>query len=153
MLFRSSMIISPVKWKPSDAELSKFNRYLKTIDDPLSILMDLEQGVLTAESVEAIQTVYPKLYEQIKQIAIDTIGRNEQQLPFGKQLQLSLLLQAPVSTIQDTQMMQRLQMGAMEAGQQEEAQQQARPRSKKIESDFLKGSMGQSEQLIRSRGQ
>ena len=91
--------------------------------------------------------------EQIKQIAIDTIGRNEQQLPFGKQLQLSLLLQAPVSTIQDTQMMQRLQMGAMEAGQQEEAQQQARPRSKKIESDFLKGSMGQSEQLIRSRGE
>jgi hypothetical protein len=153
--FEGSMIVSPVKWKPSDAELSKFNRYLKAIDDPLSILLDLEQGVLTNESIEALQTVYPKLFNQIKQIAIETIGRNEQQLSFHKQLQLSLLLQVPVSTIQDAQMMQRLQQGAQASGVQEEAQGQGamRPKSKKIDGDFLKGQMSQSEQLQRSRGQ
>jgi hypothetical protein len=151
--FEGSMFQSKVKWKPSDAELSKFNRYLKAVDDPFSILTDLEQGVLTGEAVEAVKTIYPDIYNRIVTEAVKQVGDHSQHIPFNKQLQLSLLLGQPLTNAQDAQMMQRLQMGAIEAGQQEEAQQQARPKSKKIESDFLKQGMGQSEQLIRSRGE
>lgn len=150
--FEGSMFQSKMKWKPSDAELSKFNRYLKAASDPFSILADLEQGVLTSEAVEAVQVVYPQIYQQIVTQTINSVGE-VQDIPFAKQLQLSLLLNQPLTNAQDIQMMQRLQSGAQAAGQMEQAQQQAPKKTKKIEGDFLKGKMGQSEQLIRSRGE
>jgi hypothetical protein len=153
--FADSMFKSKVQWKPSDAELSKFNRYLKAIDDPFSILTDLEQGVLTSEGVEAVKTIYSDLYNKFVTEAVKQVGEHEQDIPFSKQLQLSLLLGQPLTNAQDTQMMQRLQQGAQASGAQEEAQAQGgmRPKSKKIDGDFLKGQMSQSEQLQRSRGQ
>lgn len=151
--FEGSMFQSKVKWRPSDAELSKFNRYLKAVDDPFSILADLEQGVLTSESVEAVKTIYPQIYTKIVTQVISEIA-NVQDIPFAKQLQLSMLLGQPLTNAQDFQMMQRLQSGAQAAGQQEDQMQnRAQPKSRKIEGDFTKGVMGQSEQLIRSRGE
>lgn len=151
--FEGSMISGKIKWKPSDSELSKFNRYLKAIDDPFSVLIDLEQDLLTQEAVEAVKTIYPNLYAKMSEKLIEQIAEDGQEMPFVKQLQVSLFLGQPITGIQDIQMMQRLQSGAQAAGQMEQAQQQAPKKTRKIEGDFLKGKMGQSEQLIRSRGE
>ena len=153
--FQGSLVLSPLKWKPSDAELSKFNRYLKTVDDPFSVLTDMEQGLLTPEAVETLKTVYPSLYSKMSQIAVEQVAQHQDGLPFTKQLQLSLLLGQPVSSKQDQNFMMRLQAGAQANGAMEEAQQQApaKPKAGKLDGDFLKNQMGQSEQLTRSRGQ
>lgn len=153
--FAGSMVISPLKWKPSDAELSKFNRYLKAIDDPFSVLDDLDQGMLTPESVEALKAVYPNLYSKMSQMAVEAVGEHQDGLPFVKQLQLSMLLGMPVSSAQDQNFVMRLQAGAQAQGAAEEMQNQPKAARKggKIEGDFLKNQMGQSEQLTRSRGQ
>lgn len=151
--FEGSLVLSPLKWRPSDAELSKFNRYLKAIDDPFSILTDLEHGMLTPESVEAVRTVYPSLYSKMSQIAVEQVGEHQDGLPFTKQLQLSMLLGQPVSSKQDQNFVMRLQQGAQASGAIEEAQQQAPIKTGKLSGDFLKNQMGQSEQLTRSRGQ
>lgn len=154
--FENSMFKSPIKWKPSDAELSKFNRYVKAIDDPFSILDDMNENLLSPESVEAVQTIYPQIYADIQKKAVEQVGQYGQSLPFAKQLQLSLLLGQPVASAQNVSLVNRLQTGAQLQGQQEQAkeqgQAQARPKSKKLEGGFLANNQSQSENLIRSRG-
>lgn len=145
---------SHIKWKPSASEVAKFNRYLKAADDPFSIMDDLKAGVLTPEAVESVKTIYPETYNKIVQSVMNEMAMRKEPPTLNQKLQLSILLNQPIVGIQDIQMMQRLQMGAQAAGQMEQSQQQSPAmKSKKIEGDFLKGKMGQSEQLIRSRGE
>lgn len=152
--FEGSLFKSKIPWTPSDQELSKFNRYLKAVDDPLSILDDLNQNLLTPEAVEAVKIIYPKIHQDICAKAIDEVSTNGSDLSFVKQLQLGLLLGQPVSNAEDKTLVMRLQQGAQAAGAKEDLRQNAAPvKNKKMNSDFLGNQMGQSEQLIRSRGQ
>lgn len=153
--FENSVIKSPIPWKPSDAEMSKFNRYLKAIDDPSSVLQDLQQGMLTPESIESLKTVYPEYYNKLKRIAMDEVTKHKGSLPFTKQLQLGMLLGQPVSTAQDANFVMKLQGTAKAEGAKEAQQAQPKTGKKpgKIDSDILKNQMGQSERIIRSRGE
>lgn len=54
-------------YKPSVSELAKFNRYNEMVENPLSVLKQLKTGALTTESLETLQTVYPKLLQQMQQ--------------------------------------------------------------------------------------
>lgn len=139
------------KWRPSDAELSKFNRYLKAVDDPFSILDDLDAGLLTPEGVEAVRTIYPSIYNQFIQMTVNKIGEIDQELPLNKKLQVSLLLGQPLSAMDDLSFVQRLQQGAVSQGIQEDMQNA--PKNKKIEGDFIQNTVSQSNKLIATRGQ
>ena len=61
----SSPLTEP--YKPSISELSKFNRYYDIVENPLDVLKQLKTGVLTTETLETLQTVYPKLLQQMQQ--------------------------------------------------------------------------------------
>lgn len=151
--FSMNLFKGKVKWRPSDKELSTFNRYIRAVNDPYSILVDLNDGVLTNESVDAVKTVYPDIYKKITDEVMNQLNQ-EQELPYTKQLQLSILLGQPLTTPQENQMMQRLQKGARIQGLQEEMMQGPKPKPfRKLSSDMTKSIMGQSEQLIRSRGE
>lgn len=77
--------------KPSDSEIAKFNRYSSIVENPLSILKQVQQGTLTKESMEAIATVYPKLYQQMQNEVMDHLTqKNAVSLPYSTKLMLSL---------------------------------------------------------------
>ena len=84
------------EWKPSDQETMKFNRYVRAVDRPLSILDDFQNRILTPESVEAVRTVYPDLYERIKTQAIDVFADGSTEFNYADRVQISILLEMPV---------------------------------------------------------
>lgn len=52
---------------PSRDEISKFNHYARTVDNPLSVLPHVRNGTLLPQHVEALQSIYPDLYGQMRQ--------------------------------------------------------------------------------------
>lgn len=79
------------KGAPSRNEVSKFGRYYKAVQHPLSVLKQAAAGTLTPEAIEALQTVYPQLYEQMKATAVAKMaGRSN--IPYRQKLMLSMLV-------------------------------------------------------------
>lgn len=79
------------KAAPSRSEISKFTRYYEAVQHPLSVLKQAAAGTLTPEAVEALQTVYPDIYEQVKATAIAKMaGRSN--IPYRQKLMLSMLV-------------------------------------------------------------
>ncbi len=83
-------------YDPSSLELARFERYLQVVDSPLTVLQELKQGTLTREHVEALKTVYPNLYSRIQQQVLQELQRvNEEDIPYAKRVQTSILLDIP----------------------------------------------------------
>lgn len=82
-------------YTPSTLEMAKFERYLQAIENPLSVLDDLEKGKVSRESIEAIQAVYPKLYEKIQIEVMEKIQDAPDAIDYKKRLQLGVLLNIP----------------------------------------------------------
>jgi hypothetical protein len=113
-------------WRPSDAEIAKFNRYVRAVDDPLSILDDFNARVLTPEAVESVRTVYPELYRNITQKAIERVSTHKGTVPYQDRIQLSILLSMPVSSSMEPDFMQTIQ-SLMENPYTDESQVEPRP--------------------------
>lgn len=85
------------KLLPSQSEISKFNRYYQTVENPIQVLDQVRKGALMPESMEALQTVYPKLYAEMKTEVMDHLTdfltkKNRKELAYGTKLSLSLFL-------------------------------------------------------------
>jgi hypothetical protein len=76
---------------PPRQDVLRFQRYLKAIDDPTSILDEADEGTLSPEIVEAVKTVYPQLFQMIQ---ADLAARieNMPRVPYRKRTQISALL-------------------------------------------------------------
>jgi hypothetical protein len=83
-------------YRPSDAELSKFARYFEAVNDPSHVFDELAKGTITREHVEALKTVYPKIYQSVTASLMDNLAELRQELPYSKKLQLSVLFDLPV---------------------------------------------------------
>lgn len=82
--------------EPAPSEVAKWARIVKALEDPLSVVDDLGNLNLTREAVEAVQTVYPALYEEIRNNLMESVGELREELPYTARLQLSLLFRVPV---------------------------------------------------------
>lgn len=76
---------------PPKQDVLRFQRYVRAIDDPMSIMDDAEQGSLSPEAVEAVKAVYPQTYQAIQSEIAMRIG-NAPKLSYSRRLQLSALL-------------------------------------------------------------
>lgn len=89
-------VIQPTrKAIPSDLEIAKFARYWTAATNPLSVFDELKHGTLTHEHVEAVQAVYPKLYEHMQTAAMDSLRKaatDGVMVPYQARLQMALLL-------------------------------------------------------------
>ncbi len=93
-----SDFINKREWQPSDVDVAKFSRYVKIIDNPYTVLDELHNGTLTREHVEALKTVYPKIYGRVQDHIMDQVSTNEAHVPYGKKVQLGLLLGLPTDS-------------------------------------------------------
>ncbi len=86
-----------IKWTPTDAEISKFERRVHALQDPLSIVDDLTNGTLTPEAVDAVKTVYPKLFQKIQAKVYDYFMNGDpKNVNYNDRIKLSLLLEMPL---------------------------------------------------------
>lgn len=130
---------------PSDLEIAKFARYWTATTNPLSVFDELRSGTLTHEHVEAVRTVYPKLYEHMQTAALDSVRKAAMDgvlIPYQARLQMALLLGMgkDAEPTLDPDLMVRI------AGYQQ-AQQQAQPPPRGKPVDVASRLRGGSEML------
>ncbi len=83
-------IIKPQKL-PSNMELAKFHRYVTAVDDPKTVLHDLDNGTISHEGVEALREVYPNLYQKVQQVVGEKLQQEGAKLSYNKRIQLGML--------------------------------------------------------------
>lgn len=85
------------EYDPSSQVMAKFKRYVQVVEDPYSVLNDLEAGTATQEHIEALRIVYPAVYNKIRTEMLDYVIKNPTELDFNKKTQLGILLDAAVT--------------------------------------------------------
>ena len=76
---------------PKKDELQRFERYLRAVNDPSSILDDAYSGTLVPEAIEAVKHVYPETYLTM-QSDIASIINHAPNMSYTRRMQLSALL-------------------------------------------------------------
>jgi len=104
-------------WRPSDAELAKFERYVESVENPLQIFQDLKAGIITNEQVETLKTLYPGIYEKLVMGIREKVASSKKPLPYAKKNQLSVLFQQPLTQLHKPQVLAMLQQPMAEQPQ------------------------------------
>jgi hypothetical protein len=78
-------------WRPSDLELARFERYADAVNNPATVIEQMQRGTLTKEAVEAIGAVYPKLHEDIRSRFMEQMVEAKTRLDFRRRAQLENL--------------------------------------------------------------
>jgi hypothetical protein len=103
------MQLGPDNWRPSDMAIRRFARYVAAVEDPGSIEERLADGSVTPEDAEAIRTVYPEMYEDIKMRIIEQLPELQKQLPYERRLALSIFSGVPVDPAMHPRILRVLQ--------------------------------------------
>lgn len=61
------------KMPPSQAEISKFNSYFHTVENPTSVLSSVSAGMLIPEQMETLSAVYPSLLKEMRSQVMDKL--------------------------------------------------------------------------------
>lgn len=83
--------------EPSQADLAKFQRYYQVVENPTSVLKDVKNNTVTPEAMEALSTVYPKMYQEMQKQVMNQMTsymgkKNKDLLPHSTKLSLSLFM-------------------------------------------------------------
>lgn len=89
---QSSLQPHLARYEVSPSEQRKFMAYVRAVDDPTSVLRDLERGRMGPEGLEALRTVYPELYAQVQQQAREELALLDQPLSYQQARELGELL-------------------------------------------------------------
>ena len=81
----------------SDQEIYKFKKYLHAVQNPMSIIDDLERGALSTEAVEVMQFVYPELYSEVQSQVFKQLEKtgDKNKVEYPQRLQLGVLMGMP----------------------------------------------------------
>jgi hypothetical protein len=117
---KSSVALVAQKFKPSEVDLVRWERYVEAVLDPTVLLRDLAKGVLTRETKEAVETVYPRMYERIVIAIAEQIPVLREKIPYKEQNNLATLFGIPVSATMEPRFYQtQMVLGQMLAMPQE----------------------------------
>ncbi len=81
---------------PSMPSIMRFMRYVETINDPNSILLHVAGGSLTKEHMEAIQQVFPRLYQDQKKYLLREFAGKQPKLDGPRRASLSRFFGQPL---------------------------------------------------------
>lgn len=104
--------------KPSAAEVSKFARYVRAVEDPHSVMEDLAALRLTKEAAEALRTVYPNDHAALTENILSRLPAKK--LSYRAKQQLSIFFGAPLEYSHSPEF--RAAMQALRAGSEQAAE-------------------------------
>lgn len=84
------------KWQPTATQVMRFERTYRTATEPLTIFADVSRGTATRDQVKALQTLYPRIFQELVgkvQDALDTTPN----VSHATKLRLGQLLGVPVT--------------------------------------------------------
>ena len=105
----SELVFNPKEEVPRFSEILKFNRYKSIVDNPNRVLPLIAQGSLQPEHVEAIQAVYPSLYQAQMRLLVERVMTRNRNLSSTVRNSLSRFFQARMNaSLNYTQQMQQM---------------------------------------------
>lgn len=84
------------QWKPSDAEMARWERMVAAVDNPGGVLEDMAAGRVTKEAVEALRAVYPKLYDATRNKLLERLATHDKALDLQRRVRLGILFGVPM---------------------------------------------------------
>ncbi len=114
------------------AQLAKFGRYYEAVQKPLSILAQIKNATITPEAVEAVSTVFPKMYTQMVTAVMDKVMDHQAKnllIPYKTKLALSMFLGQDLVDSLNNQSMQMTQTAMMTQVSGEDVQNAVKPTS------------------------
>ncbi|HNA61494.1 MAG TPA: hypothetical protein PKW79_00250, partial [Rhabdochlamydiaceae bacterium] len=96
---------------PSDFELSRFERVVDTIENPMRVLKDIKDGTMTQDQVTILKNVYPTIYMNMVN-AVQIRAARVKEIPYGVRLKIATLLGQPTMTAQRPGVLRVLQTPA-----------------------------------------
>lgn len=89
------------KWNPADYEIKKFQGVVQVAQKPLSILTDLKAGTVTRDQTEAVQALYPKIYEKMStEVQTQINDPKAPKLTYAQRLRLGILFPGVEPTLE-----------------------------------------------------
>lgn len=79
-------------WSPTRQELATWNRCVRAVGNPASVFEDIQHGTVTPEGIEALRTVYPRLYQEFKDRMMSRLGDLAEPLERKKRAQVQVIL-------------------------------------------------------------
>jgi hypothetical protein len=114
---RKTLIPNPFlkkSYPTSDQEIYKFKKYLKAVQNPLSVLDDLNSGNVSREGIEAVRYVYPTIYSEMQSNVYDALEKAGG-ASYKQRLQLGILLDIPTDLALEPEAIRGLQSFYKEA--------------------------------------
>jgi hypothetical protein len=84
--------------RPDPVQLYEFARRLAAINNPLSVLQDLQTGRLSMASTDAVKNVYPELYQSMQLKVVEKLGQQPKAIPYEDRIRLGLMFDMPTDT-------------------------------------------------------
>lgn len=129
------------EWKPSDSQLAAWERYVDAVENPKNVLDDFRQKRLSKEGLEALQAVYPGIYNKILQKVSEKFF--DKSVSYQDRLTLGQLFHLPVENAMKPKTFGALQMNFQ--------QQQPQPTPTKMGDVNFSGSRQSQSQRIEAR--
>lgn len=109
---------------PSPTEISQFHRYRQVVEDPMIAFDQIRAGTIGPETVETLQTVYPRVYEEMKAGLLknitDRVAKKET-VPYSLKQSISFFFGHPIDSSLSPRAILANQM-AMQRQQQQQPQ-------------------------------
>lgn len=87
------------KFKPSNGQKQKFDRYYKIVNDPLSAMGQIKNGSLNGETMEALNATHPQLLDEMRKHIISNFNTEKaKELPYATIQSLSMFLGQPLDS-------------------------------------------------------
>ena len=88
---------------------NRLARMIRAMEDPASIVDDLNSGRLHRQAVDTVRQLYPATFERIQQELFNQIEANPTQLNYQARIQLNLLFDIPIEPTLQPQFVQAVQ--------------------------------------------
>lgn len=81
--------------KPDPVALYDFTRRVRAIDEPATLVHDLKDGTISMAAVDAVRSVYPKLYAGMQARVLEHLGNTPELLAYEERIRLGILFELP----------------------------------------------------------
>lgn len=144
--YLSSLKPKPVQMAPLDepipadrAATASYDRQIDIAEQPLLVMQHVKDGTLLPQDVKTIETIYPGLYQSMKEKAGEALINAKAkgtEIPYSQKQTMSMLLGEPLDSTLTPQSMQAIIMS--QRNQKSESQQQEQKKNDKATEVELK---------------
>lgn len=85
--------------QPSKNELAQFQKYQRIVNDPIEALREVKNRTIGPETIETLNSVYPKLYNEMKEQLIQKAFEQKskgKEIPYQTRMAISVFLGEPL---------------------------------------------------------